>query len=346
MKRFYITLIALATLLSAYARRPAEITEPFVHDPVMAFENGEWHLYCTGVGIQHFTSADRRTWLVDTVPVLREIPAWTHDSVPGFVRHVWAPDIIKYRGRWWMMYSCSTFGKNTSAIGLVSTDRLDGGTWQDEGCVIASKEGRDNWNAIDPNIILDEKGSPYLTFGSFWDGIQLVPLDTTLHLAFANQKIFHSLLKGGKVRPKAVTIARRYALDDTVRMENPTSKFAGTNAIEAPFIIHHDGWYYLFVSWDYCCQGKKSTYKVVCGRSKNIAGPYLDKDGMPMLEGGGSLIFAGNKREYEAAGHCAVYENGFETFFICHGYSVRLNGASVLVQRNVTWKEGWPIVNS
>ncbi|MGI6232138.1 MAG: family 43 glycosylhydrolase [Prevotella sp.] len=346
MKRICMILFAALALTTAWAHRPAEVTEPLVHDPVMAYEDGMWHLYCTGIGIQHFTSVDRRTWRVDTVPVLRHIPAWTHDSVPGFDRHVWAPDIIKYRGRWWMTYSCSTFGKNTSAIGLASTDRLMGGEWKDEGCVVASKEGRDNWNAIDPNIVLDDEGRPYLAFGSFWDGVQMVPLDTTLHVASVHDPHSLSPRKTGCERAFPATIARRYAPDDTLRMANPTSKYAGTNAIEAPFIIRHGGWYYLFVSWDYCCQGKKSTYRVVCGRSRNITGPYLDRNGKPMLEGGGTPVFAGDKVNYEAAGHCAVYQYGADTYFICHGYSEKLNGTSVLVQRKVKWEKGWPVVNS
>ena len=61
---------------------------------------------------------------------------------------------------------------------------------------------------------------------------------------------------------KPQTIARRHAVGDSSAEPNPTSKFAGTNAIEAPFIMKHGGYYYLFVSWDYCCRGIKSNYRV------------------------------------------------------------------------------------
>lgn len=98
-----------------------------------------------------------------------------------------------------MAYSCSTFGSNTSAIGLLSNDSLSHvAGWKDEGCIIASKGGRDNWNAIDPNMIIDDKGHPWLTWGLFWDGIQLIALDTTLHV------------KAG-AQPR--TIARRFAFN-------------------------------------------------------------------------------------------------------------------------------------
>ncbi len=144
-------------------------------------------------------------------------------------------------------------------------------------------------------------------------------------------------------RPR--TIARRYDPDFKNPPANPTSKYAGTNAIEAPFIMKHNGYYYLFVSWDYCCQGSKSTYRVAVGRSKNVAGPYLDRDGKDMLLGGGTLVLEGDKKEYEAAGHSAAYHLNGEDFFICHGYSVAQNGASLLVKRPITWtSDGWPVL--
>ena len=299
-----------------------------VHDPVMAYERGMYYLLSTGNGLQWATSADRRTWVVQPTPFIQTIPEWTRDSVPGFRSHVWAPDVIRWHNRWWLAYSCSTFGKNTSAIGLMSAARVDG-EWKDEGCLVASKENRDNWNAIDPAFIIDTDDQPWLTWGSFWDGIQLARLDTTMHIA-----------------GKPVTIARRHGQYDTNAPENPTSRFAGRNAIEAPFILRHGGYYYLFVSWDYCCRGAQSNYRVAVGRSEKVEGPYLDRTGKAMTEGGGELFIEGDKKEYEAAGHSAAYDlpTG-ETLFICHGYSATRNGASILVQRPVTWTaDGWPVL--
>ena len=308
------------------ARTPGTFTtaEPMVHDPVMAEQGGTYYLMSTGRGIQVAESSDRKTWRVwRGVPLVTTVPAWTHDSVPGFRDHIWAPDIIRYRGRWWLNYSCSTFGKNTSAIGLLSTDSLrplsaDGTNtirWRDEGAIVCSKGGRDNWNAIDGNFVIDDRGNPWLTFGSFWDGIQLVRLDSTMHIARpSNQR----------------TIARRR----TGGRDNP---------IEAPFLFRHGAYYYLFVSWDYCCRGSQSTYKVAVGRSHKIDGPYLDRNGKDMAEGGGTVVLEGDKKVFEAAGHCAVYHFADRDIFICHGYSINRGGASVLIERPVTWtQDGWP----
>ena len=300
-----------------------------VHDPVMAYEDGKYYIFSTGMGISMVKSDDRKTWTFEGKSVLDEIPAWTQEAVPGFRNHVWAPDVIYWHNKWWMMYSCSTFGKNTSAIGLLSSPTLADAHWTDEGCVITSKEKRDNWNAIDPNIVIDDKDCPWMTFGSFWDGIQLVKLDNTMHVA-KNKK------------PK--TIAKRYK-KAPAGIENPTSKFAGTNAIEAPFIFKHDGWYYLFASWDYCCRGEKSSYNVVVGRSKKVNGPYIDREGRKMIDGGGTVFFQGDKKEFEAAGHCAVYHMGNKDIFICHGYSIPMHGQSILIQKEIKWTaDGWPEV--
>lgn len=305
---------------------------PMVHDPVMAYEDSTYYMFCTGMGIQQLTSKDRKTWTVKAEPVMTVIPKWAHDSVPGFTHHVWAPDIIKWHGRWWMAYSCSTFGKNGSAIGLLSTRQLAYPIWNDEGCIVSSREKRDNWNAIDPNFVIDDEDTPWLFWGSFWDGIQMARLDTTMHIAQGEQ-------------PR--TIARRYSPKSKSQMANPTSKFAGNNAIEAPFVMRHGGYYYLFVAWDYCCMGSKSTYRVAVGRSKRVDGPYLDREGVDMREGGGTLVIEGDKRQFEAIGHCAAYHMSGEDIYISHGYSVEHKGAAILVQRNISWdKDGWPVLQN
>jgi len=301
---------------------------PMVHDPVMAREGDTYYLYATGMGIQQMTSKDRKTWTASRNPVITNIPSWTADSVPGFRNHVWAPDVIQWRGRWWLAYSCSTFGRNGSAIGLLSNSSLSTNTWKDEGCIVTSREKRDNWNAIDPNFVIDDNDTPWLVWGSFWDGIQLARLDSTMHIA-----------KGVKPR----TIARRYDPNYKPSEPNPTSRFAGTNAIEAPFIFKHGGNYYLFVSWDYCCRGAQSNYRVAVGRSKTVEGPYLDRAGIDMVNGGGLLFLEGDKKEWEAAGHSAAYTFDGQDVFICHGYSATQNGAALLIQRPISWTaDGWP----
>lgn len=325
-------------LLAAVLLAGSTIQQPFVHDPVMGYEDGTYYLYCTGRDIAQMTSKDLKNWMVSQDGVLDgKLPAWTGDSVPGLGHHLWAPDVIKYNGKWYMAYSCSTFGKNTSAIGLLSNSKLSNTKgWKDEGCLVASKGGRDNWNAIDPNFVIDDDNNPWLVWGSFWDGIQLIPLDKTMHV---------------QASAKPRTIARRFAFNtrDIPESEGGPKRYApgsypkeaGQNAIEAPFIFKHDGYYYLFVSWDYCCLGMKSTYRVVVGRSKTVEGPYLDNRGIDMLDGGGVPVLEGDKVNYEAAGHCAAYHFDGKDIFICHGYRIP-GGESLLITKEIKWQDGWP----
>ena len=331
-----LTLVICMTLQAQQRRRfPREVfttDTPMLHDPVMAYEDSTYYIFATGLGIQQMTSKDRQTWNVSPNPVMSVIPTWAQDSVPGFRNHVWAPDVIKWHGKWWLAYSCSTFGKNGSAIGLLSNRSLSFPIWEDEGCIVSSQEKRDNWNAIDPNFVIDENDQPWITWGSFWDGIQIARLDSTMHIAAGEQ-------------PR--TIARRYPVKEAKDNlpKNPTSQYAGPNAIEAPFIFKHDGYYYLFVSWDYCCQGSKSTYRVAVGRSKSVDGPYLDRNGVDMRDGGGVPFIEGDKKAFDAIGHCAVYHFNGEDIFISHGYSIAHEGASILVQKPIHWTaDGWPVL--
>lgn len=152
---------------------------PDVHDPVLAKENGRYYMFTTGMGIGMMSSDDMIHWRHEKAP-LDPIPSWAHDLVPAYNGHTWAPDIQKVGDRWYLYYSCSTFYQNISVIGLATNKTLDPTSpdyhWEDQGLVIQSRPRIDDFNAIDPNLILDKKGRPWLTFGSFWDGIQLVQL--------------------------------------------------------------------------------------------------------------------------------------------------------------------------
>ncbi len=312
---------------------------PRAHDPVMAKgEDGKYYFFTTGINVSVMSSPDLKNWTREA-NALSQTPQWAVKEVPGYHGHTWAPDISFHKGKWHLYYSCSTFGKNGSAIGLATNKTLDPTSprfkWEDQGMVIASHRHRDNWNAIDPNLCVDEKGRPYLTFGSFWDGIQLIKL---------SKKDFKTPLT------EPVTIARRIgrkiSLDEIDKVEsydiqgNDTVE-AGPNAIEAPFIFKHGDYYYLFVSFDFCCRGKDSTYKTVYGRSKKITGPYLDKDGLPMEKGGGTYLF-GPCEEYFGVGHSATYDIDGKTYFVAHAYEKMHNGDARLFVRELTFDEdGW-----
>lgn len=319
-------LIAVSAFAQPHGNRPRTgITNPGAHDPVMIKADGAYYVFSTGWNVGVMTSTDLKTWDIQN-PALDKTPEWAINSVPDYRGHTWAPDIVEHNGKYHLFYSCSSFGKNSSAIGHAVADKLspDSTKWHDTGAVIRSIPGETDWNAIDPAVNFDEKGNAWMTWGSFWGGIQLVQLnkDLTAPLHGAQQK----------------TIAKRRQKADLA--ESDTSS---THAIEAPFIFKHGGWYYLFVSWDFCCRGDKSTYRVVCGRSRTIDGDYKDRDGRKMIDGGGTPVCFRSDR-YVASGHCSAYTFDGKDYFLCHGY-LHNDRASELVVREMKWdKDGWPIV--
>lgn len=344
LKRLFAVL-AFASCLCA-AAQPHRFpdfnpSEPPAHDPVAIECNGRWYLFSTGFGVSIFTSDDQVNWYYSG-RVFEQPPVWAVAMVPGYRGHTWAPDISYQNGKYYLYYSCSSFGKNDSAIGVAVNKTLDPDSpdyaWEDLGCVVRSVAGRDLWNAIDPNLFVDEDGSGWLSFGSFWGGIKLVKLDATFTRP-AEPQVWYPICR----RPEG-TAEDTSQTDSAIKADRRGKDFdPGNGAVEAPFIVKRDGYYYLFVSFDLCCRGPKSTYKVVVGRSKTVTGPYVDKDGVSLMEGGGSVVVSGNER-YPGVGHCAVVSAGGEDKLYFHAYDKENNYRAHLLVRPIRWEDGWPAV--
>ena len=290
-----------------------------MHDPVMIKQGDTYYLFCTGFGVGVWSSKDLQSWRKEK-PVFDAPPQWAVEAVPGFKGHIWAPDVAYHKGWYYLYYSISAFGKNTSCIGLAVNKTLDTTSkdykWIDKGKVIQSYPGKTAWNAIDPNLVFDKKGTPYLSFGSFWEGLKLVQLQKDLKTLSEDPDKLLTIAS----RKKDPTAPNPPSIDD-----NP--KDAGGNAIEAPFIFKRGGYYYLFASVDYCCKGINSTYKMIVGRSKNVRGPYLDSAGVRMDRAGGTLVMEGNK-DWFGVGHNAVYTFDGRDYLIFHGYDAKDEGKS------------------
>jgi arabinan endo-1,5-alpha-L-arabinosidase len=319
------TAMAFAIVLPAYSQ--ADRIQ--VHDPVMIKEGDTWYLFCTGMGISVWSSKDMTEWK-SLKPVFDKAPAWAVEAVKGYAGHTWAPDISYHNGQFYLYYSASAFGKNTSCIGVATNTTLDPANpsfkWIDHGKVIQSVPGRDMWNAIDPNLMVDDAGTPWLVFGSFWNGIKLVKLDQSL-TKVAEPQEWHTVA----ARP------RDYFTDEYN---------AGEGSIEAPFLFKKDKYYFLFVSFDFCCRGLESNYKVVVGRSENITGPYLDREGRNMVYGAGTRVLTG-KKEWPGVGHSATYTFDGQDYIIYHGYDASDHGRPKLLIDKLSWdEEGWPVVKN
>ena len=331
MKRTYLILIFL-TIITAYSSSQSIS----VHDPVMIKQNDTYYLFCTGRGISVWSSTDMKEWNREQ-PVFSEAPAWATEAVKGFRGHIWAPDISFFNGRYYLYYSVSAFGKNTSCIGLATNKTLDPNDpdfkWIDHGKVIQSYPGKTNWNAIDPNLVVSDDGVPYLVFGSFWDGLKLVKMNPDATEPIDDMNNIPTIAS----RKKSSEESNPPAVDN-----NPVD--AGGNAIEAPFIFKKGKFYYLFASIDYCCKGVNSTYKMILGRSETITGPYLDKEGKSIATGGGTIVLQGNENWY-GVGHNATYTFNDTDYLIFHGYDAKDEGKPKLIIKKLIWdNNGWPVV--
>ncbi len=336
---FYaILLVALVTGLSC--RSTMTVKEPEVlqlegdlqvHDPVIIKEADTYYVFSTGGGrreggiIPIKCSTDLIHWK-QTGFVFETLPEWAPKEIPG-TRGAWAPDISFYNGKYHLYYAVSTFGKNNSAIGLATNKTLDPNSpdykWEDQGMVVRSTEGKDDWNAIDANLIYDNKNSVWLCWGSFWSGIKMRRIDPETGKLSTEDTMLYSLAS----RPR--------------ESEHQTPPVEG--AIEAPFIIRHGKYLYLFVSFDFCCRGTRSTYNVVVGRSRKITGPYIDKDGKPMTEGGGSQVIKATTDNWKGPGHNAVLQDDNGDYLVFHAYDGQ-TGRSYLQISTIAWEDGWPRV--
>ncbi|MBC8027681.1 MAG: family 43 glycosylhydrolase [Steroidobacteraceae bacterium] len=275
------------------------------HDPTIMLENGIWWQFQTGPGIYGKVSRNGGTNWEPLASVLPSKLSWWSQYVPNQIgTDVWAPDVEAYNGRVWMYYSISTFGSKVSAIGLLSSPTIAAGQWRDDGLVIRTTSSND-YNAIDPDLVIDANGAPWLSFGSWNTGIKLTRLGT-------NMKPTGSLF----------SIASR------------------SGGIEGPNIIHRNGYYYLFVSTGTCCQGVNSTYQIRYGRSTSITGPYVDKNGTSMMSGGGTLLDGGNAR-WVGPGGQDIEGTGV---IARHAYDAQDNGNAKLLISDLRWDaSGWPM---
>lgn len=293
-------IIVLFTQANLFGQAPS-------HDPShMVKDGGRYWIYTTGDGIWNMSSSNAEFTNWQAEPLVFPIgtwPGWINSYVSGFGGVFWAPEIIYMDSTWHLYYSCSTFGSQSSAIGVVTTKSLSSPNWTDQGMVVKSP-GSWNVNAIDSDIFRDKEGKIWLLYGSYWDGIVITELDS--------------------------------ATGKPINAENLTH--IANNSCEAGNVIWHGDYYYLFFNRGSCCSGIHSTYHILTGRSSSPTGPFFDKDSVATHAGGGSLFLHSDDR-YIGPGHFGYGENTL-TY---HYYDGAANGNAKLKTASLAWEDEWPV---
>jgi arabinan endo-1,5-alpha-L-arabinosidase len=303
---------ATGTAPSSYPNPGAVSGSTGAHDPtVVKTPAGSYLVATTGNNLPLKTSSNRSAW-ANAGAVWPGGASWTTPYTGGSA-NLWAPDLSFRGGQYWLYYAASTFGSQRSAIFLATSPTGASGSWTHRGLVIESSSAV-NYNAIDPNLVVDQQGGWWLVFGSFWTGIKMIRLDPATGL-----------------RSTADTAVRAVAQRTT----------AG-GAVEAPNIYFRCGFYYLFVSFDLCCRGAQSTYRIMVGRATAVTGPYLDRTGTALTAGGGSQLLAAHDAII-GPGHQAVIADTDGDVLFYHYYTS--SGASFLGINRLGWDSaGWPFV--
>ncbi|KAI0785424.1 glycoside hydrolase family 43 protein [Irpex lacteus] len=310
MKILGVTLSLLAVAASVLAfPEPGFVTgDTRVHDPTLCKDaSGTYFVFSTATGLEIRTSPDRTSWtLIGTV--WDPAPEATNQFTGTTNGVLWAPDCTYIDGTFHLFYAASSLGSRNSGIFYATSTTGQPGSFTDHGLVLSTNDN-DQYNAIDPNLLITSDGQWHLSWGSFWTGIKQSLLNTD----------------GTVEDPDFVSLAQRTG---------------GTDAEEASAVYFFDGNYYLFTSWDKCCSGTSSTYNIRVGRSSDINGPYTDQDGVALLDGGGTQILATHDQIFGPGGQ-DLFTDTDGPILIYHWYNAT---ASYLGINKLDFSSGWPVV--
>ncbi|PLN80496.1 endo-1,5-alpha-L-arabinosidase [Aspergillus taichungensis] len=304
------------------------------HDPNIVEYNNAFYMYKGGVHLPiHKAPALDGPW--EMVGTVLDGPSIVEK---GNSNRPWAPTTIERNGRFYCFYTVSSRSNRDSAIGVASSDNPEGGGWKDHGALISTQKGprADIWpytvsNAIDASYIEDQDThKPYLLFGSFWHGIFQVPLaDDLLSVEDKDHPDAKNLvyLPKGKRKPD-----------------------------EGSFMSYHEPYYYLWFSHGKCCYfdgdlpKAGEEYSIRVGRSRNVRGPFVDRDGVKLSEGGGSVVYGSNNGVTYAPGGLGVLpgNSSVPSDILYYHYlnaSMSLDEA-YLGYSYLSYEDGWPSTTS
>ncbi|MBV8865647.1 MAG: family 43 glycosylhydrolase, partial [Acidobacteriaceae bacterium] len=327
-------------------RNPLSLNDPLTGpavscpDPATIKERPDgrdtWYLYCTGDPLNtndKNTDGSLRNHLISQFKSV-DLIHWTYigdafQSLPAWIGNVntnlWAPAVKHFHGQYYLYYVAPTTAQGGSAIG-VATSNGPGGPWIDSGSPVVPPEPNPYNSSflravIDPDEIQDDTGQRYISYGSFNGGISI----------------------------------RKLSADGLTSDASSEQQIAIDNMFEGASFFKHDGYYYLFLSTSSCCDGPLSGYSVFVGRAQNPTGPFLDKNGVPLLTfaPGGFISVAANGNKWVGPGGNVVFtDDAGQDYMLYHAVDLAnpyFDGYPGFTRRPalidpIDWVDGWPEV--
>jgi arabinan endo-1,5-alpha-L-arabinosidase len=294
-----------------------------VHDPYMLKDSaGTYWLYGTHNTLA--SSTDLMTFANVGPDISPDFSWWktVNQSLNnGLNTDIWAPDVMYANGVYYQYYAVpfEPHSGPQAIIALATSDNPNG-PWTDAGQIIESfgtaPGSTTTFNAIDPAPFIDTSGNWWLVFGSWEDGIHIIQLDPSTGLRLQSNSTIYTIAQRGI--PSA--------------------------GEEGPFIYLYNGWYYYFAPINVCCDGDSSTYRIIAGRSQNPTGPYLDRGGLDLMQGGGTILLSAHGT-INGPGGQSVFTDGTQPTLVYHYYDGNNNGAPTLgINRLGFDSDGWPFV--
>jgi arabinan endo-1,5-alpha-L-arabinosidase len=301
-----------------------------LHDPgTLRKEANSYFIYGDGTGIPGLTSSDLRNWSAAPAVFPGGPPSWTTNAVPGgTANYFWAPDLAFFNGLWHMYYAYSQWGTIDSVIGVATSPSLTNAVWTDQGKVVASyypanaNTDTTAYNCIDPSVYVAANGTVWMAFGSYSSGILVTQIDPATGLRLNTNSL----------------VATQVA-------NNAVGGGWGSTE-EGSCIYQHGGYWYLFVNWGGCCDQTYSTYNIRVGRSTSPTGPYYDRNGVNLVNSGGTMFLESTAR-YIGPGHAAIYDDNGTNWFTYHFYDGLANGYPTVGMNQLYWSaDGWPVMTN
>ena len=275
--------------------------------------------------------------------LLQEKPAWVSDEVPTSDGAYWAPGMLDGRAMYYTVPPGDAMadGEETaSCLGLITaTGKPPNLVWTDHGAPIScTAKGEDNEElpepgSIDAAVFVDDDGIQHLVYGG--GHIWSTQLDASTGTQINNAS-------WASDDPTYVHLANGPNVDED-GVETGEEQW-----VEAAFLAKRNGYYYLYLNWYRCCNGPESTYEIRVGRSTSATGPFVDADGVSMLDGGGKLLLD-RSSGFNGPGHPGLFEyegaEGPVEVFSFHHYPDDGEPWATIETRLLDWTDdNWPVV--